>query len=135
MTIMKPTLAVLLSLLLLAPFVANAQQTPSPDTVRDRLWIFTVHAGGNNRENLVGPSLEHKHYIDDYAPGGSRMTPSEGAFWLGVPNLLLIRTGDNPPLPSAQPGRAKSAFEQYAISFQPLDRGVWSVVGAGARVE
>lgn len=126
---MKHTLSVLATLLL-APLAAHSQQT-AQDTVRDRLWIFTVHAGGNNRETLVGPSLEHKHYIDDYAPGGSRMTPAEGAFWLGVPNLLLIRTGENPPLPSAQPGRAKSAFEQYAISFQPLDRVVWSVVGAG----
>ncbi len=115
---MKQTLT-LLTALLLGPLVAYAQQA-APTTVRDHLWIFTIHAGGNNRENLVGPSLTHKHYIDDYAPGGSRMTPAEGAFWLGVPNLLLIRSGDTPPLPSAQTERATSTFEQYAMSFQPL---------------
>ena len=65
--------------------------------------------------------------------GGSRMTPAEGAFWLGVPNLLLIREHNNPPLPNLESWRAKTSFEQYAISFQPLDRVVWSVVGSGGR--
>jgi hypothetical protein len=31
------------------------------------------------------------------------MTSSEGAFWLGVPNLLFIRARDIPSLPSAEP--------------------------------
>ena len=119
---MKPALT-LLAALLMAPLAASAQQSTA--TVRDRLWIFTVYAGGNNRET------QEKHYIDDYAPGGSRMTPAEGAFWLGVPNLLLIRAKDIPPLPSTEAARAKTTFEQYAISFQPLDRVVWSVVGGG----
>ncbi len=95
---------------------------PARTTVRDRLWIFTVLAGGDNN------SLERGN-----VRGGSRMTQAEGAFWLNVPNLLLIRSGDEPPLPDGQEGRAKTSFEQYAISFQPLDRVVWSVVGSGGK--
>jgi hypothetical protein len=120
---------ILLTTLLLAPLAMQAQQSAS--TVRDHLWIFTVYAGGNNRETQAFPAGNTKHYIDDYAPGGSRMTPAEGAFWLGVPNLLLIRSKDIPPLPATETGRKKTTFEQYAISFQPLDRVVWSVVGGG----
>jgi hypothetical protein len=123
---MKLTLN-LLAALLLAHLTTYAQQTPSPAnaTVRDHLWIFTLYAGASNRE------IEEIHYIDDYAPGGSRMTPAEGAFWLGVPNLLLIRHKNIPPLPGTEAARAKTTFEQYAISFQPLDRVVWSVIGGG----
>jgi hypothetical protein len=101
------------------------QAQPSTATARDRLWIFTIYGGGNNRE------WQSKHHIEDYSPGGSRMTPAEGAFWLGVPNLLFIRAKDIPPLPSAEPGRRRTSFEQYAMSFAPLDRVVWSVVGGG----
>jgi hypothetical protein len=95
---------------------------PPLTTVRDRLWIFTVLAGGDN------DYLERGN-----VRGGSRMTPAEGAFWLNVPNLLLIRSNNEPPLPGGQERRAKTSFEQYAISFQPLDRVVWSVVGSGGK--
>jgi hypothetical protein len=96
---------------------------PSGVTVRDRLWIFTVAAGLNDSYLELGG-----------VRGGSRMTPAEGAFWLGVPNLLLIRENETPRLPNAlESWRAKTSFEQYAISFQPLDRVVWSVVGSGGR--
>ena len=114
-----------------SPVTQPGARGPSRSTVRDRLWIFTVHAGANNRKTEAFPAGNTKHYIDDYAPGGSRMTPAEGAFWLGVPNLLLIRTNDTPLLPSAEAARARTTFEQYATSFQPLDRVVWSVVGGG----
>jgi hypothetical protein len=91
-------------------------------TVRDRLWIFTVLAGGDN-DALESGNIR----------GGSRMTPAEGAFWLNVPNLLLIRSNNEPALPGGQEWRAKTSFEQYAIAFQPLDRVVWSVVGSGGK--
>ncbi len=90
--------------------------------VRDRLWIFSVYPGS------VDSYLE----LGDVR-GGSRMTPAEGAFWLGVPNLLLIREHETPRLPNLESWRAKTTFEQYAISFQPLDRVVWSVVGSGGK--
>ena len=99
-----------------------AAAQPAPSTVRDHLWIFTCPAGLDN------DSLERGH-----CRGGSRMTPAEGAFFLDVPNLLLIRCSDLPKLPCDEHGRAKTSFEQYAISFQPLDRVVWSVVGGSGR--
>ncbi|MBN2133126.1 MAG: hypothetical protein JW741_26735 [Sedimentisphaerales bacterium] len=75
-------------------------------TVRDKLWIWTHAAGAHNKEwNLPRPS---------------RMTPAEGAFYLGVPNLLMIRYQGEPVMP----------FDSYAISFRPLKRVVWSLTGA-----
>ncbi|MCX7826558.1 MAG: hypothetical protein N2689_13510 [Verrucomicrobiae bacterium] len=50
-----------------------------------------------------------------------------------MPNLLLIRSNEIPPLPGGEQWRAKTSFEQYAISFQPLERVVWSVVGSGGK--
>lgn len=75
-------------------------------TVRDRLWIWT-HAPGAHNE---GYNL----------PRPSRMTPAEGAFYLDVPNLLMIRYLGEPAMP----------FDPYAISFRPLKRVVWSLTGA-----
>jgi hypothetical protein len=110
----------------LKPVAGGAAEVPGREAkrsaVRDRLWIFTVAAGADN-------SLLEKGNVH----GGSRMTPAEGAFYLNVPNLLLIRNGDQPQLPDRQLGRAKTEFEQYAISFRPLDRVVWSVVGSGGQ--
>ena len=91
-------------------------------TVRDRLWIFAC-CGGDDNDYLERAQVR----------GGSRMTPAEGAFWLNVPNLLLIRSHDQPRLPGGESWRAKTSFEQYAISFQPLDRVIWSVVGSGGQ--
>jgi hypothetical protein len=71
--------------LLLAPLAAHAQQT-APDSVRDRLWLFGVPADG--------PRL---FYEGAGYRGGSRMTPAEGAFWLGVPNLMFITQPWNQP--------------------------------------
>jgi hypothetical protein len=95
------------------PAIATADETSRQpggqgDTVRDRFWIFTVFAGGDNE----GYGL----------PRPSRMTPAEAAFYLGVPNLLFIRSGGHPPL---------GLFEQWALPFRPLKRVVWSLVGAG----
>ena len=104
------------------PAVAAARTAGARSTVRDHLWIFTVPAGLDN------PSLEAGKYR-----GGSRMTPAEGAFYLDIPNLLLIRSNNLPRLPDSERGRAKTSFQQYAISFRPLDRVVWSVVGSGGQ--
>lgn len=104
------------------PAVGAAKTEHARSTVRDRLWIFTVPAGLDN------PSLElgKRH-------GGSRMTPAEGAFYLNIPNLLLIRSSNLPRLPDSEHGRVRTSFQQYATSFRPLDRVVWSVVGSGGR--
>ena len=75
-------------------------------TVRDHLWIWGHYEGSHNDSwNLERPS---------------RMTPVEGAAYLGVPNLIMVRYNDLPEPP----------FDQYAIPFRSLDRVVWSIVGA-----
>lgn len=76
---------------------------------RDRLWIWT-HADGVYKQEWGLPRT-------------SRMTPLEGAVYLGVPNLLFIRYADKPEMP----------FDQYAIAFRPMKRVVWSLVGAGGQ--
>ena len=105
--------------------VAGPYAQGSQETVRDRLWIFTVVAGMNNDR------LE-----DGGVRGGSRMTPAEGAFYLGVPNLIMVRERGLPHRPSHEKNwKARTSFEQYAISFRPLKRVVWSVVGSGGNIQ
>ena len=53
------------------------------------------------------------------------MTPAEGAFYLGVPNLMMIRAAGKPPIPS----------DQYAIPFRPLKRVLWSLTGSGGTTD
>lgn len=101
--------------------VPAAEAKPRP-TVRDHLWIFTVPAGCDN-----------DWYENGNVRGGSRMTPAEGAFYLNIPNLILVRNQEQPTLPHSERWRAKTTFEQYATSFRPLDRVLWSVVGSGGR--
>jgi hypothetical protein len=75
------------------------------ETVRDRLWIWGHEAGSHNgRWNL---------------PGISRMTPAEGAYFLGVPNLVMVCFGNLPEPP----------FETRMRALSPLRRVVWSVLG------
>ena len=94
---------------------AAAADQPKPaakrQTVRDKLWIFTCPAGGDNDQWGL--------------PKPSRMTPAEGAFYLNVPNLMMIRWKGIPPL---------DKFEQYAIPFRPLKRVAWSIVGSGGQI-
>jgi hypothetical protein len=110
-----------LAALLLAPLGAHAQQ-PASDTVRDRLWLFGVPADG--------PRL---FYEGAGYRGGSRITPAEGAHWLGVPNLMFITQPWNQPPAMAREKAWKTVTtkEQYAISFQSLKRVQWAAVGSG----
>jgi hypothetical protein len=80
-------------------------------TVRDRLWIFTCAA--NN----------------DYPALGRRsvVTPVEGAFYLGVPNIIVVQSS----VEEARYGRLEPPFAQYTVAMRPLKRVVWSVVGSG----
>ncbi len=91
---------------------ASAQVHPAKqDTVRDRLWIFTCAANS------------------DYPHIGRRsvMTPVEGAFYLGVPNIIVVQSSEK----EAPYGRLEPPFAQYAVAMRPLKRVVWSVVGSG----
>lgn len=81
------------------------------NTVRDRFWIWAHEAGSHN---------------DQYGLSSrSRMTPVEGAFYLDVPNLIMVRYHDRPAPP----------YDQYAVPFRPLKRVVWSIVGAAGKTE
>lgn len=75
--------------------------------VKDRLWIWGHEAGSHDKGWDI--------------PKPSRMTPAEGAFYLGVPNIIMIRYDDKPQMP----------FDQYALAFRPLKKVVWSITGAG----
>ncbi|MFH1567962.1 MAG: hypothetical protein ABIL09_08160 [Gemmatimonadota bacterium] len=74
---------------------------------RSRFWIWGHEAGSHDS----GYDL----------PARSRMTPLEGAIYLGVPNLIMVGYNQRPRPP----------FEQYAVPLRCLDRVVWSIVGAG----
>jgi hypothetical protein len=76
-------------------------------TVRQRLWLWGHEAGSHDQ----GYDL----------PRSSRITPAEGAGYLGLRNLIMVR----------YEGRPTPPFAQYAVPFRPLDQLVWSVVGAG----
>ncbi|MFQ6040376.1 MAG: hypothetical protein ACE5PV_05925 [Candidatus Poribacteria bacterium] len=79
--------------------------------VRDKFWIWGHEAGSHN----TGWGL----------PKPSRMTPAEGALYLGVSNIIIVRYDDKPAPP----------FEQYALALSPLKRVVWSIVGAGGQTQ
>jgi hypothetical protein len=80
-------------------------------TVRDRLWLFAVPA------NSDFPTVKRR----------SLMTPAEGAFYLGVPNVILVQASAT----EAKYGRFEPPFAQYAIGLRPLKRVVWPLVGSG----
>jgi hypothetical protein len=90
---------------------ANALGSTERSTVRDKLWLWGHDAGAHND----GWGL----------PRPSRMTPTEAAFYLGIPNLIMVRYQARPPLP----------FDQYALPFRALKRVVWSVVGARGQTD
>ena len=74
-------------------------------TVRDCLWVWGHEAGSHN---------------DRYElPGPSRMTPVEGAAYLGLPNLIMVVFDDLPRPP----------FDRHAVAMGSLDRVIWSIVG------
>jgi len=80
-------------------------------TVRDRLWIFTCAANSD--------------FI--HLRRRSVMTPVEGAFFLGVPNIIVVQSSAQ----EAPYGRLEPPFAQYLMAMRPLKQVVWSVVGSG----
>jgi len=89
----------------------NALGSTAKSTAKDRFWLWGHDAGAHND----GWGL----------PQASRMTPAEAAFYLGVPNLIMVRYKGRPPLP----------FDQYAVPFRALKQVVWSVVGASGQTD
>jgi hypothetical protein len=82
-----------------------------PGSVLDRLWIFTCAANSD--------------FI--HLRRRSVMTPAEGAFFPGVPNIIVVQSSAQ----EAPYGRLDPPFAQYLVALRPLKRVVWSVVGSG----
>ncbi len=117
---MKQIASLTLTALLLAPLAAHSQQAAS-GTVSDHLWLFGCPPGGD-AEYLENAGIR----------GGSRMTPVEGAHWLGIRNLLFVTQDWNrPPAQWAEAKwKAKTSMEQWAISFESMQRVNWAAVGS-----
>lgn len=81
------------------------------ETVRDRLWVFSCPT------NSDFPHIGRRSVV----------SPAEGAFYLGVPNILMVQASER----EAPYGRLEPPFEQYTVALRPLKRVVWSVVGSG----
>jgi hypothetical protein len=90
----------------------------TPVRARDKFWVWGHVEGSHN--NAYG------------LQGTSRMTPAEGAFYLGVPNVVFVAYQD--PKEPCKMLPEESSFDAYAISFRPLKGVVWSIVGAGGIV-
>lgn len=77
------------------------------DSVKDRFWLWGHEAGSHDGQYGL--------------PGSSRITPAEAAYYLGIPNLIMVEYHGKPEAP----------FDQYALALSPLKKVVWSIVGAG----
>ncbi len=84
-------------------------------TIRDKLWIWGQEAGCFHRN--AGNCWK--------LPGASRMTPTEGAHYMGIPNVMVVRFQNQPAPP----------FRQYALPMRSLDRVVWSIIGDAGSVD
>lgn len=88
------------------PEAGRTLDAPHTSAIRERLWLWAHDAGAHN---------------DAWGlPRPSRITPAEAAFYLGIPNLIMVRYQGRPPLP----------FDQFAVPLRALKQVVWSVVGA-----
>lgn len=114
----RPSHVVVLVAVILALFVAMVGtpegaygQTPKPDTVRDRLWVFSFATNS------------------DFVHIGRRsvMSAAEGNFYLGVPNILMVQSSEK----ESAYGRFEPPFEQYTVALRPLKNVAWSLVGSG----
>jgi hypothetical protein len=68
-------------------------------TVRDRFWMFCCPANTDFR------SLQRR----------SVMTPAEGAYYLDVPNIIMVQASST----EAKYGRFEPPFDQYALALRP----------------
>jgi len=75
--------------------------------IKDMMWIWG-----------------HDRGVHDYykIPMKSKMTPLEGAMYLGAPNMCRVVFGGQPEPP----------FEQDALALDCLNKVVWSIIGDGS---
>jgi hypothetical protein len=55
------------------------------------------------------------------------MSPAEGAYYLSIPNIIMVQTGGE----EAKYGHFAPPLEQYTIALRPFKRLVWSIAGSG----
>ena len=91
--------------------------------LRDALWMFGVPAHENDTH--VGGWLRHRKEDDPnrFPSTGSSVTPAEAAFFLGIPNVIMVCC-DGMPSPFTE------YAEKYLYSFLPMDRVLWSSTGS-----
>jgi hypothetical protein len=80
------------------------------DLVRDRFWIWGHEAGSHTT-----PMSKQMWAV----PGTSRMTPAEAAYYMGIPNCIMVVFNDLPRPP----------FLRHALALSPLQQVVWSIMG------
>jgi len=76
-------------------------------TIRDRFWLWGHDSGSHDTHWNI--------------PEKSRITPVEAAYYLSIPNIIMVRYNED-SLPSSV---------QYSVPFRPLQQVVWSIVGGG----
>lgn len=91
-----------------------AAQWPAPqeNTVKDRLRLFGSPTGS------TAPHTKRR----------TVMSPAEGAFYLGIPNIYMNQANAGP---ESQLGRFEPPFAQYAVALRPFKRVLWGLVGSG----
>jgi len=92
--------------------------------IKDRFWIWGHEAGSYNMSRQFNGSyvVNSNAVVNHYnLPSKSRMTPAESAFYLGVPNVIMVRYANKPEPP----------YDTYARSFCPLKQVIWSIIGDG----
>ena len=90
-----------------------AEKPAAPATVRDRMWAWSHDASFDWPAHEVGET-----------PGKNRMTPVEGAVYLGVPNVMFIQYQGIPAAP----------FEQYFTPFKAMRQVYWTLSNNGNQV-
>ena len=83
-------------------------------TVRDHLWVWAHPAGSDD----TARSKDEWPFSDYGFPKTSRMTPAEGALYLGLPNVVFLRYVGRP---------SPWELERVARTLQPFKRVVWSI--------
>ena len=76
---------------------------------KDNLWIWGQPAGSH-------------HKVEDNMwnlPGENKMGPLEGAKYLGIPNMCIVTSGDDPAPP----------FDNLAEELKECPQIVWSIIG------
>lgn len=87
---------------------------------RDKFWIFGVRPGQDDRFIV----RSRKPRID----WGSNVTPAEAAFYLDVPNMIMVNTDGIPVPPDPKPENYWTTdASKYMFTFRGMDRVIWSV--------